>query len=306
MLPLSFLDKLKHPLFLVVEAYLIFMWLITIYAYRGSNFKTLIYTIYAYFSKEKEEIYRLLDESFREEVVPKVEKVESKMTQEEKKEFIKKNISTNNNVIRYVLERDVRDNLLNWISFIPIKKLDINHLKEVISQDRMKEQLICNVSQMDLEYKFEKYNSKQIQRLFTTYYNFDDYLYCINIPHEESFPIKKNIKELRDYLMDMYEIDYLLSEKAPWLDKLTEDFEVVKNKKVLYDWAELMDNCLKGYDEKLRVSETIIMAYKKNTILYIVETTLEGNIIDIRGYRNELPYPLEKNKIEEEIKKALS
>lgn len=118
--------------------------------------------------------------------------------------------------------------------------------------------------------------------------------------------MKKNVKELRDYLMDINEEDYALNESFPWLELLPSRYIVVKNKRELYDWAEIMQNCLKSYDEKLKRKQSIIIGYKDyGEILYIAEVyPHSGMVREIKGYKNEHPFRSEELKIRKDIFKS--
>lgn len=278
-------DNVKFLIYSLI-GFFIFLKGIAIFSYKGSNFKTLWYSLIHFFMRNEKDVRDLrINNNY---ITNTVNQVKEELSFD-KVEYIQKNISDKQSMVSFIQERDVRNNLILWSEYLPLQRLNLDYKKQLLSHDRMDKKVSCPISKKDLEFKFSLYSEKELLRLFGTYYNFEDYFYCLESTFVGEFPIKKNIKELRDCILDLNETDYLLEEQFPWLLKLDERFSVVKNKRELYDWSEIMSNCLKGYDERLKREESVVVSYCDfGEMLYVIEILpTKGLVKEIKGYKNE-------------------
>jgi hypothetical protein len=285
-------------LYFIISIVILLFHFIVIFSFKSSNFKTLFFSLIHLSEKGKIDREIILSEMFNRSQanINNINKID-------KLSLIKKHISPNQSIIRFIHEKDVRDNFIRWSMYSPLDRLNLDYKKQVLSHDRMKCEEYQSISKDVVERYFSLYSPKDIVRMFTTYYNFEDYLYCIDSGFNGNFPIKKDVKSLRNYLMDINEKDYCLIEKNKWLSNLGASYRVVKNKRDLFDLADKMENCLKSYDEKLKRNKTIIVSYSfLNKIDYVVEIIPDKGLVrEIKGFKNMTPFKSEELKIKKEI-----
>ena len=292
----------QKSIFIILGSFLFFLQMIFLFSYKNAGPKTIVYSIVHLFLNNKDEREMQMNRNYRE----KNTIVKKRINIQDKIKYIKENISDKKSMVKFILERDVRNNLLNWSTFLPLDLMDLDSQKQVLSHDRMFKPGKCGLDKDMINEKFKEYSSRDLVRLFTSYYYFDDYLYCLEAEYEGSFPVKKNIKELRNYIMDISEKDYALNKEYPWLEKLNSNYAVVKNKRELFDWAEAMQNCLKSYDDRLKRKASVVLSYHDyGEFLYVIEIFPHtGMVKEIKGYKNEPPYKSDDLRIRKEIFKA--
>ena len=293
----------KIDVLLILGVFSIFLQSVALFSYKNSTVKTLYYSLIHIFYKNKDDREIQINRNYNE----KKNIVKKKVYVEDKIKFIKENISDKQSMVRFILERDVRNNLLNWSTFLPLDLMNLDTKKRVISHDRMLKPGKCSLNKNIINRKFNKYSSKDLLRIFSSYYYFDDYLYCLETDFEGEFPIMTNIKDLRNYIMDMSEEDYSLEDSYTWLKRLPKTYKVVQNKRELFDWAEDMQNCLRSYDDKLKRKKSIVLSYIDfGEFLYVIEALPNGIVKEIKGYKNEQPFKSDDVRIRKEIYRAFN